>query len=337
MGNEIVPIKKLQIKNFRCVYDATVDLDWFTVLIGKNDTGKTSILDAVYLLGAGIETGALRKGQAADEALKEISSHSRGSIEIGATYENGRKASFDSNPKPSRGGRRGNLRSGDLGRLERVQRSYRLDPEKLRQPAPTGKLEGAPLEFDGTGLVDALDRMPHKTFGALLEEFCNRIPDVEEVLLETAKRGQHFQQGTKEIRFLLKNGDEIPARQASDGAMLILGFLALIMDKNPPQLILIEEPENGIHPRQLEKLVQSLIDLSINQHRVQIVMTTHSPYVLDAVPEDCVRVVTRTTDEGTKVHKFAELADIKKKLGLGYSVGEAFANMADDDVPEHVK
>lgn len=45
-------IKSLRIRNFKCLRDVSVELDGFTVLIGKNDTGKTSLLEALFLLGA---------------------------------------------------------------------------------------------------------------------------------------------------------------------------------------------------------------------------------------------------------------------------------------------
>src|SRR5690606_23592671 len=121
---------------------------------------------------------------------------------------------------------------------------YRLNPKQLRKPVAVGFLKGASLFHNGFGLIDVLDRMPFRVYGELLELYCQRVPHVEEVLREHHQQTQ----GEKEVRFKLKNGAEIPARQASDGAMLILGFLALVMDKEAPQLILIEEPENGIHP-----------------------------------------------------------------------------------------
>ncbi len=44
-------ITKLHVKNFKCLYDVTIDLAPFTVLIGMNDSGKTSLIEAIRLLG----------------------------------------------------------------------------------------------------------------------------------------------------------------------------------------------------------------------------------------------------------------------------------------------
>ena len=372
MGNEIIPIKSVEIRNFRCVYHETVELDWFTVLIGKNDTGKTSVLDSLALV-ADLHGQRSRRVEDAHELVShgqfDATDAKLGhTLGVTITYADGAGLGVDDIGSPSadslsvlrvklpsgewqQGGSAawammmdgGGSRKTNESKVLQVQRriadtpdAYRLNPARMREPAMTGVLKGAPLPSDGHGLVDALVRMPHSTYGKLLRDYCKRIPEVSEVLRESYAARGHIQEGTMEIRFRLKNGDEISARQASDGAMLVLGFLALIMDKNPPQLILIEEPENGVHPAQLQALIESLIDLSINQHRVQIVMTTHSPFVLDAVPAENIRVTTRTTNDGTKVHRFTGVADVKNKLGLGYSVGEAFVNMV-DEVPEPVR
>lgn len=340
MSEKIVPITKLEIKNFRCVYDATVDLDWFTVLIGKNDTGKTSILEALSLLAEGLDQNSMRRTRRSVDDLSEVVSHGAGQMLIAAHFDNGAAAKLaldTSEPHRWPEVEIHPTHHETLLSFARTQQPYALKPAAMRGPAQTGTLEGRPLPSDGSNLIDVLVRMPHRAFGELLGEYTSRLPEIDEVLRETYVRSGYVQQGSMEIRFRLKNGDEISARQASDGAMLVLGFLALIMDKNPPQLILLEEPENGIHPGQLAKLIQSLIDLSIVQNRVQIVMTTHSPFVLDAVDADNVRVVTRNTEKGTKVHRFAELEAVKRKLGIGFSVGEAWVNMDDDEVLEPAK
>ncbi len=343
MSEKVVPVTKLEIKNFRCVYDATVDLDWFTVLIGKNDTGKTSILDALALLAA---NAGLRLNDWLSSAGGDLSTsvaHGRGKMKIVAHFEDQARASMEYDTAAAHNispptYRSPNDPSQDIpARLARTPAPYRLSPGRMRQPARTGELAGLPLPSDGYGLVDVLDRLPHKTFGRLLQEYALRIPEVDEVLPKAHTRMGRVEQGMKEIRLLLKNGDDISARQASDGAMLVLGYLAIAMDKDSPQLILIDEPENGIHPAQLEQLVQSLIDLSVIQNRVQIVMTTHSPFVLDVVDADNIRVVTRNTKEGTRVHRFAEIEEVKRKLGRGWSVGEAWVNMEDEEAPEPVK
>src|SRR5690606_21736785 len=44
-------LQSFQVQNFKCLRDVKIDLDPFTVLVGPSDGGKTSILEALRLLG----------------------------------------------------------------------------------------------------------------------------------------------------------------------------------------------------------------------------------------------------------------------------------------------
>ena len=83
----------------------------------------------------------------------------------------------------------------------------------------------------------------------------------------------------------MTNGRTIRAQQASDGAILFLGLLALIYSPEPPKLLLIEEPEKGVYPKRLEeviRLIRRLQEAPSGRPAPQIIMTTHSPYLLDS-------------------------------------------------------
>ena len=60
----------------------------------------------------------------------------------------------------------------------------------------------------------------------------------------------------KGIFFETTHGRAIRAQQASDGAILFLGLLALIHSPEPPKLLLIEEPEKGVYPKRLEEVIR---------------------------------------------------------------------------------
>ena len=90
--------------------------------------------------------------------------------------------------------------------------------------------------------------------------------------------------GSKEtIRFKQEvEGDTWPwafdSVSMSDGTLRVLGILLAVYQVSPPTLIAIEEPEATIHPAALDVLVDILKDGS---HRAQILITTHSPDILD--------------------------------------------------------
>lgn len=91
--------------------------------------------------------------------------------------------------------------------------------------------------------------------------------------------------GTVQV-FLTENIREneftIPATRLSDGTLRYLCLLAILCDPDPPSLICIEEPELGLHPDILPKLADYLVAAS---KRTQLIVTTHSDILIDAMTE----------------------------------------------------
>ena len=87
----------------------------------------------------------------------------------------------------------------------------------------------------------------------------------------------------------------IPATRLSDGSMRFLCLLALLCDPDPPPFLGIEEPELGLHPDVLPKLADLLIEAST---RTQLVVTTHSDILVDALSECPSSVVVCEKTEG---------------------------------------
>ena len=90
------------------------------------------------------------------------------------------------------------------------------------------------------------------------------------------------------VQVLLREKDLsgwIPASRLSDGTLHFLCLSAILCHPSPPPLICIEEPEIGLHPDILPIIAEMLIEAS---HRTQIIVTTHSDILVDAlshVPE----------------------------------------------------
>ena len=94
--------------------------------------------------------------------------------------------------------------------------------------------------------------------------------------------------GTVEV-FLTEGNFVIPASRLSDGTLRFLCLLAILCDPNPAPLICIEEPELGMHPDMLPGIADLLVAAS---ERTQLVVTTHSDILIDAMTErpECVVV-----------------------------------------------
>ena len=100
--------------------------------------------------------------------------------------------------------------------------------------------------------------------------------------------------GTVQV-FFTEGEFTIPATRLSDGTLRYLCLLAILCDPDPPPLLCIEEPELGLHPDILQKLADLLIDAS---QRTQIIVTTHSDILVDAMTETPESVVVCEKQEG---------------------------------------
>ena len=133
----------------------------------------------------------------------------------------------------------------------------------------------------------------------------------------------------REIELVIENGLRIRAELASVGLRMMLFFVILAHHPNPPRTILLEEPENGVHPKRLADVMQLLRDLTKGKyggHAAQVILTTHSPYLLDSVriEEDQVLVFHRN-DDGSRDAKPVDAERLKDFLGE-FMLGEIWYN-----------
>ena len=98
------------------------------------------------------------------------------------------------------------------------------------------------------------------------------------------------------------SGAVVPAHLLSEGTLRVIGLVAATSPAGHPGLIGLEEPENGIHPRQIERVAGHLTDRA-RSGSPQLVVTTHSPVLLDRIPPDHLYVVRRPA-EGTRISRF---------------------------------
>ena len=91
---------------------------------------------------------------------------------------------------------------------------------------------------------------------------------------------------------MLEADFEIPGWLISTGTIRILALLAVLRHPDPPPLIVIEEIENGLDPRTLHMVVGEIRD-AIHSGLTQVILTTHSPYLLDILPLETIVLVQR--------------------------------------------
>ena len=103
--------------------------------------------------------------------------------------------------------------------------------------------------------------------------------------------------GEVELR-LREDKTLIPGGVVSEGTLRMLGLLALAGAKEPPVLVGFEEPENGIHPRRLQ-LIAELLRTRAAAEDTQMIVTTHSPLLVDLIPDEFLYVCRRSDGQTT--------------------------------------
>ncbi|MBI5528736.1 MAG: AAA family ATPase [Deltaproteobacteria bacterium] len=121
------------------------------------------------------------------------------------------------------------------------------------------------------------------------------------------------------VQVFFSEGDfSIPATRLSDGTLRYLCLLAILCDPSPPPLVCIEEPELGLHPDILPKLADLLVAAS---GRTQIVVTTHSDILVDAMTERPEAVVVCEKRAGRTEMRRLDRQELSKWLDK-YRLGQ---------------
>jgi predicted ATPase len=121
------------------------------------------------------------------------------------------------------------------------------------------------------------------------------------------------------VQLFLEEGKfSIPATRLSDGTLRFLCLLAILLNPTPPPLICIEEPELGLHPDILPVIADLLVSASA---RTQLIVTTHSDLIVDALTDTPEYVVVCEKRDGNTEMKRLDPTDLKQWLGK-YRLGQ---------------
>jgi predicted ATPase len=141
-----------------------------------------------------------------------------------------------------------------------------------------------------------------------------RVPRIESVLSETMPDGRLLLQ-IKDAPF----SHPVLARFASDGTLKMLAYLVMLNDPSPPPFIGIEEPENFLHPRLLPELAEECRG-AIAQ--TQLLVTTHSPFFLNGLRPEEVRVLWRDEHGYTQTQRASDLTGVQAFVAEGALLGQ---------------
>jgi predicted ATPase len=291
-------VERLTIENVQAIGRADIELGPLTVLVGPNGSGKTTALRCLKQALAGSQPTS---------GVVTISGHGWFSGNNPGPAPAPRPESFHQLPGPV---------------------YVRLDPSKLE--APSGLSSGPQYIFDGgEGLAGAITRL-------ILER-----PELRDVVTEHLRaivpgfqgvRSRPLGNGLFELRFDYDRFGDVSQKLVSTGTPTSLALLVLVYAERPANrtglVALIDDPETGLHPGAQEELIRRLAAI-VADDSVQIVLATHSPYVVDAAGAENVWVFGRGNDGRSFTRRLTDHPEASRSLNL-LTAGEFWGAVGED-------
>ena len=190
----------------------------------------------------------------------------------------------------------------------------------LSADSTRGQPEAGPQERltrSGDNLANVIQYLAEQHPDRLNEIFRilrSRVPRIDQVLAEQMPDNRLLLQ-IKDAPF----SRPVQARFASDGTLKMLMYLVVLYDPAPPPFIGVEEPENFLHPRLLEELAEECRAATAH---TQILATTHSPFFLNGLRPEEVRVLWRDEHGCTQTARACDLPGVRDFVANGALLGQ---------------
>lgn len=304
-------IETLSLRNFKVLREVDVRLRPLTLIVGPNASGKSTLLQTLagitHFLGGGWPDSLLsvsRSFVVNGPMVLKCSGQLAGQELVFLIYPESSK--FE-------------VKWGDLEFEEGVPWPaaikkaihlafvMSLDPRRMAAPSLL-KETSQTLPSNGEGLSTILADL-HLEHPSRYQDLIAQLREVISTVrdLRVRRTGEKF-----ELLFDMVGAQGIPASAVSEGTLLTLGLLTLLVLPNPPQLILIDDLERGLHPRAMGSLIKQFRLLQQQNPDLQIVATTHSPYLLDYVEADEVLLASLSEDGYAAVKPLTDHPDYER-------------------------
>lgn len=172
------------------------------------------------------------------------------------------------------------------------------------------------LESDASNIAGVLAALPNEQKAEVerrISAYAKNLPEGDIQRIWAEKVGRFGTDAMLYCEELWKPGHvtEIDARSMSDGTLRFIAILTALLTRPEGSQLVIEEIDNGLHPSRAELLVRMLREIG-ETRKIDILITTHNPALLDALgPEIVPFVVVAHRDSETGESKLALLEDIE--------------------------
>ena len=179
----------------------------------------------------------------------------------------------------------------DWTNLCRRWQFLRLNPDAMGRPNRTRAMGSFPImERDGSNIGQYLLSLRDASvdaFEGYLEALRFVVPyvrDLQATISDAIERRAYLEMTEEDFK--------VPGWLLSTGTLRVAALLACLRHPTPPPLLVVEEAENGLDPRTLHLVVEE-IRAAITAETTQVILTTHSPFLLDLLDLSHIVVVER--------------------------------------------
>lgn len=199
-----------------------------------------------------------------------------------------------------------------------IPQIYDIDPKLSKHSIPLSGL--AELEQDGKNIALVLKNLTKnnesmkKLIG--LVDMC--LPFINKIAIESLSDKTII----LNVRENFNNSLELPATFISDGTIEIITLIDILYFERR-NVVAIEEPEKNIHPALLQKLVELMKEASKTK---QLIITTHSPEIINYIDKDNIFVIKRDLDGFSIIKKPEQDKELKYFLDEEISISQLFSD-----------
>lgn len=191
-------------------------------------------------------------------------------------------------------------------------------PDAARSLPLAGPQKHLNIHGDNLGnVVQFMEREHPKRFQAILDQIAKKIPGINKIDTEKTNDGRLL------LRFNDKGfQDPFYSQQMSDGTLKVFAYLLLLEDPTPPPFLCIEEPENGLYHKLLDSLATEFREHATGRKSgSQVFITTHQPYLVDALDPAEVWILEKGSDGYSVVRRASDDAIVKNMVAEGLPLG----------------
>ena len=136
---------------------------------------------------------------------------------------------------------------------------------------------------------------------------------------------------TKELFFTIAGSSGIPSSEAGVGILNVLALITTLLAPNRPNVVLLDSLEQCLHPlaqRHLMTVIKKIQNLPGNGD-LQIILTTHSPYVVDGLDPEDVWIMAMNNEGTTLASRLSEHPELAEGECV-LSTGELWSTLGED-------